>query len=210
VVAAVRFEAIVLTYYSPVIGRRDRSVQAGWRFPEAFLVRSVAACGARAPVSAAGLAALLDSSVTWDDLDWILSSSGLPLILKGVLTAEDTHLASEHGVSAVIVSNHGGRQPDDAPATLAVLPAVVAAAGDALEVMIDGGIRRGTDVLVALALGARAVLVGRPAMWGLAADGADGVEEVLRRLQDELDGALALCGCTAPADAGPSLVGGLG
>jgi 4-hydroxymandelate oxidase len=203
------FEAIVLAVDSPVIGRRDRSVRSGWRFPERFLVRSVGASGARAPISAADLAALLDSSVTWDDLAWIASSSGLPLILKGVMTAEDTRLASEHGVAAVIVSNHGGRQLDDAPATLAALAEVVAAAGDGLETLIDGGVRRGRDVLVALALGARAVLIGRPAMWGLAAAGAEGVEDVLRLLGDELDSALALCGCTAPADARPSLVGGL-
>jgi 4-hydroxymandelate oxidase len=160
-------------------------------------------------VSAAELAALVDSSVTWDDLAWIASSSGLPLILKGIVTGEDARLASEHGVAAVIVSNHGGRQLDDAPATLAALPEVVAAAGDRLETLIDGGIRRGRDVLVALALGAQAVLIGRPAMWGLAAAGAEGVEDVLRLFQEELDCALALCGCTAPAEAAPSLVGGL-
>jgi 4-hydroxymandelate oxidase len=202
------FEAIVLTVDSPVIGGRERSVQAGWRFPEGFRVRSTAAAG-RPAVSAADLAALLDASVSWGDLEWIASSSGLPLILKGVVTAEDARLAAEHGVAAVVVSNHGGRQLDAAPATLTALPEVAGAVGDGVEVLIDGGIRRGSHVLAALALGARSVLIGRPAMWGLAAGGAEGVEAVLALLRAELETALALCGCSSPADAVPSLVGGL-
>ncbi len=205
--ADAEFEAVVLTVDSPVIGRRDRSVRAGWRFPNGFSIRSTARSRGTA-ATAAQLAALLDPSVTWSDLEWIASAAGLPLILKGVVTAEDARLAAEHGVAAVIVSNHGGRQLDAAPATLAALPEVVAAAGGRVEVLIDGGVRRGSHVLVALALGARAVLVGRPAMWGLATAGAEGVESVLRRFQEELDIALALCGCLSPSDAGPSLVGG--
>ncbi len=173
------FEAIVLTVDSPVLGRRDRSIRAGWRFPLSLRIRSTG-------LDPAELAALLDPSVTWRDLEWLVEISKLPLVLKGILTGEDAELAADHGAAAVVVSNHGGRQLDAAPATLSVLPEVVAAAGDRLEVLIDGGIRRGADVLLALALGARAVLVGRAAMWGLAVGGEEGVAQVLQRFADEV------------------------
>ena len=203
------FEAIVLTVDAPVLGRRDRSVQAGWRFPDTFRVRSTAGAGRREALTAPELAALLDASLTWRDLEWVAETARLPVVLKGIMTAEDAVLAAEHGAAAVVVSNHGGRQLDAAPSTLSALPEVVAAAGDRLEVLLDGGIRRGSDVLVALALGARAVLVGRPPMWGLATGGADGVEQVVRLIGEELDNALALCGCRSPAEAAPSLVGSI-
>ena len=125
---------------------------------------------------------------------------GCLVILKGVVTAEDTMLAHEHGAAAVVVSNHGGRQLDLAPATVDVLPEVVDAAGDSLEVLVDGGIRRGSDVLVALALGAGAVLVGRTALWGLAAAGEQGAAEVLQLLVEEIETGLRLLGCASPAD----------
>jgi 4-hydroxymandelate oxidase len=175
------FEAVVLTVDSPVLARRDSSLRAGWRFPEGFAIRSTG-------LDPAALAALLDPSVTWNDLEWLASTAGLPVVLKGIMTGEDAELAAAHGAAAVVVSNHGGRQLDAAPATLSVLPEVVAAAGDRLEVLIDGGIRRGADVLRALALGARAVLVGRPPMWGLAVAGEEGVMQVLERFGDELAG----------------------
>ena len=201
------FEAIVLTVDAPVLGRRDRSVQAGWRFPDTFRIRSTARPGRREALTAPELAALLDASLTWRDLEWVAETARLPIVLKGIMTAEDAVLAAEHGAAAVVVSNHGGRQLDAAPSTLSALPEVVAAAGDRLEVLLDGGIRRGSDVLVALALGARAVLVGRPPMWGLTTGGADGVEQVLRLIGEELDNALALCGCRSPAEVSPTLVG---
>jgi isopentenyl diphosphate isomerase/L-lactate dehydrogenase-like FMN-dependent dehydrogenase len=194
------FEALVLTVDGAVIGRRDRAVRAGFRFPEDFLSRGL---GGR---SSAELAELVDASVTWRDLE-SLSGSGLPVVLKGILTAEDARLACEHGAAAIVVSNHGGRQLDAAPASLDVLPEVVAEVDGGIEVLVDGGIRRGSDVLVALALGARAVLVGRPAMWGLAGAGEAGVVRVLGLLRDELLSALALCGCASPRDAVPALVG---
>jgi 4-hydroxymandelate oxidase len=178
--------------------------------PESFRVRGTAgAAGRRDAASAVELAELVDSSIGWQDLEWIASTTGLPLVLKGILTAEDARLACEHGAAAIIVSNHGGRQLDAAPASLDVLEEVVAAVGGRVEVMIDGGIRRGTDILVCLALGAQAVLVGRPAMWGLAEGGRAGVERVLELLRDELDNALALSGCNSPHDAVPSMVGGM-
>jgi 4-hydroxymandelate oxidase len=201
------FEAIVLTVDGPVIGRRESALRAGWQFPETFLVRATAAAGTRrAGASPAELAGLVDASITWRDLER-LAGEGLPLVLKGVLTADDARLACEHGAAAVVVSNHGGRQLDAAQAALDALPEVVEAVEGRLEVLVDGGVRRGRDVLVALALGARAVLVGRPAMWGLAQGGEEGVARVLALLRDELENALALCGCRSPGDAGPALVG---
>ena len=140
------------------------------------------------------VADLLNESLTWKDIDWLRSISRLPVLLKGIMTAEDAKLAAEHGVAGIVVSNHGGRQLDSTLGTLDVLPEVVAAVKGRVEVYVDGGIRRGTDVLKALALGARAVLVGRPILWGLALGGADGVRAVLQHLQMELDTAIALAG----------------
>ena len=204
---AAGFEAIVVTVDGPVIGRRERAVRAGFRLPETFRVRATALPGRPRALTAADLAELVDPSLTWREIDRLSSGAGLPLVLKGILTAEDASLACEHGAAAVVVSNHGGRQLDAAPASLDALPEVVAAVDGRIPVLLDGGVRRGADVLVALALGAQAVLVGRPAMWGLADGGEAGVERVLGLLRDELDHALALCGCTAPADATPGLVG---
>jgi 4-hydroxymandelate oxidase len=136
--------------------------------------------------------------VTWRDLEW-LAGYGLPVVVKGLLTAEDAALACEHGAAAVVVSNHGGRQLDGVPASLDVLEEVVAAVGARAEVLLDGGVRRGTDVLKALALGARAVLIGRPVLWGLAVAGEEGVTDVLRMFQEGVESDLGLLGCTSPA-----------
>jgi isopentenyl diphosphate isomerase/L-lactate dehydrogenase-like FMN-dependent dehydrogenase len=133
-------------------------------------------------------------SLTWDALAWLKSITQLPVLLKGILTAEDAALAVQHGVDGLIVSNHGGRQLDAVPASIEALPAVAAAVAGRVEVYVDGGIRRGTDVLKALALGARAVLVGRPVLWGLAVAGEAGARDVLELLRAELELALALAG----------------
>ena len=205
--AAAGFEAVVLTVDGPVIGPREGAARSGFRYPDRLLVRGTAGVAGRTTAaSAAELATLVDPTLCWDDLAWLRSLSTLPLVLKGILTADDARLAQAHGAAAVVVSNHGGRQLDAAPAPLDVLPEIVAAVGEELEVLVDGGIRRGTDVLVCLALGARAVLVGRPAMWGLAAGGSEGVARVLALLQAELDNALALGGCPSPDDAVPAMV----
>ena len=138
-----------------------------------------------------------DARLTWADLAWVREVAEVPLVVKGITTGEDAVLAAEHGVDAIVVSNHGGRALDHALPTVASLVEVVAALGgrpDAPEVLVDGGIRHGRDVLVALALGARAVLVGRPVLWGLAADGAGGVRDVLDFLRRELVTCMALCG----------------
>ena len=147
-------------------------------------------------------AELVDPSLTWRDLEWLHETAGLPVIVKGVLTAEDAELAVSHGCAAVIVSNHGGRQLDRAVASLDALPEVVEAVGDRAEVLMDGGIRRGAEVAIALALGARAVCVGRPVVWGLAANGEEGVRHVLELLRAELELALALLGCASPDKVG--------
>jgi 4-hydroxymandelate oxidase len=139
--------------------------------------------------------AQFDPALTWDDLKWIISLSPVPVLVKGVLRSDDALRAVDCGAQAVVVSNHGGRQLDTAVAALDALPEVVAAVGQQVEVYLDGGVRRGTDVLKALALGAGAVMIGRPVLWGLAVAGQPGVERVLEILRGELDTALALCGC---------------
>ncbi|HEU5378393.1 MAG TPA: alpha-hydroxy acid oxidase, partial [Ktedonobacteraceae bacterium] len=144
--------------------------------------------------------------LTWETIDWLRSITSLPILVKGILTAEDALLAVEHGVSGVIVSNHGGRQLDSALTGIEALPEVVEAVAGHCEVYMDGGIRRGTDVLKALALGAQAVLVGRPVLWGLAVDGAGGVQHVLEILRAELELAMKLAGCPTLASVNRSLL----
>jgi 4-hydroxymandelate oxidase len=157
-------------------------------------------------VEGSGLAAYVrenfKSDLGFDDLDWLCGCTRLPMVVKGVCRGDDARRAAEHGAKAVVVSNHGGRQLDTAPATCEVLPHVVEAAGGLCEVYVDGGIRRGSDVLKAIALGARAVLVGRPILWGLAVAGEEGATDVLEILRRELDEAMLLCGCTRIEDIG--------
>jgi isopentenyl diphosphate isomerase/L-lactate dehydrogenase-like FMN-dependent dehydrogenase len=140
------------------------------------------------------LASLRPMLLTWDEIDWMRSVTDTAIVLKGILTAEDALLAAEHGVDAVIVSNHGGRQIDGTLATIEALPEIAEAAGGKIEILLDGGVRRGTDVLKALALGARAVLIGRPYLWGLAAGGEVGVRQVIELLRAEIVSAMEQCG----------------
>jgi 4-hydroxymandelate oxidase len=155
---------------------------------------------------AAYAAAMLDASLTWKDLEWLHGQTKLPVVLKGVVHPDDARAAMEHGAAAVIVSNHGGRQLDSSLATIEALPRVVEAVACKVPVLVDGGVRRGTDVVKALALGARAVLVGRPVLWGLAANGEDGVYRVLELLKAEFDLAMALCGARTVGDIDHSLL----
>jgi 4-hydroxymandelate oxidase len=148
----------------------------------------------------------MSAEFTWRHVDWLRSITDLPVLLKGVLHPEDAALAVEHGVAGLLVSNHGGRQLDSVPATVDALPAIVAAVDGRIPLVMDGGVRRGTDVVKALALGATAVGVGRPVLWGLAAGGEAGVRGVLELLRAEFDRALALCGAASLADLGPDLV----
>jgi 4-hydroxymandelate oxidase len=150
---------------------------------------------------------LFDASITWDDLAWIKERApGVPVVVKGLLTAEDAELAVQAGADAIVVSNHGGRQLDRSPAGLEALPEVAAQVSGRVPVLMDGGVRRGTDVLTALALGASAVLVARPVIWGLAADGEAGVAGVLAILRAEFENAMALTGCRTVEEIGPGLV----
>jgi isopentenyl diphosphate isomerase/L-lactate dehydrogenase-like FMN-dependent dehydrogenase len=194
------FEALVLTADAPRLGWRERDLRAGFVVPASINVPSVAAAlGAEVPIGVAEAFALLDPTLTWRDLEQLASGSDLPILLKGVLTAEDAQLALQHGAAGVIVSNHGGRQLDGVAPSVEALPEVADAVSGRGLVLVDGGVRRGTDVLVALALGADAVMVGRPPLWGLAADGQQGALRVLQILRDEFELALALAGCPSPA-----------
>jgi isopentenyl diphosphate isomerase/L-lactate dehydrogenase-like FMN-dependent dehydrogenase len=193
------FRALVLTVDVPVAGRRERDLRTAFALPDDLPVPNLPVALARTDFHAA-LSSIVDPGLTWRDLEWLQSISPLPLVVKGVLGAEDALLAAEHGAAGVIVSNHGGRQLDGVPATLDVLPEVVEAVGERVEVLLDGGIRRGTDVLKALALGARAALAGRAVLWGLAAGGEDGVVRVLELLRDEVASGLMLLGCPRPDD----------
>lgn len=207
---AAGYEALVLTVDAPTSGARDRERRAGFRLPPG--VRAVNLDGLPPPpvvTLGPGQSALFDGLLrhapTWDDVAWLQTQTRLPILLKGVLHGDDARQAARLGLGGVIVSNHGGRTLDTAPATAHVLPRIVEALAGAMPVLVDGGIRRGTDVLKAMALGANAVLLGRPYVFGLANAGAVGVAHVLRLLRDELEIAMALCGCSQLDQAGPSL-----
>jgi isopentenyl diphosphate isomerase/L-lactate dehydrogenase-like FMN-dependent dehydrogenase len=192
------YGAIVLTVDAPRLGRRERDLRTGFRVPEEITVPSMAALGGWEGATPLELLGAIDPSLSWADLEELRSFSSLPLVLKGIQTAEDAELACAHGVDAIVVSNHGGRQLDAVAPTAELLPEVVEMVAGRIEVYVDGGIRRGSDVVKALALGARAVLAGRAPLWGLACDGEAGATRVLELLRDEIENELALCGCTAP------------
>jgi 4-hydroxymandelate oxidase len=201
---------LVLTVDAPVQGVRDREMRTGFRLPPG--VAAVNLAGFSQP----GLSPLADGESIlfdriaplqpdWEDVRWLCSILSVPILLKGILHPDDARAARDCGAAGVVVSNHGGRVLDTAVATLHALPAVVQAVPD-LPVLVDGGIRRGTDVLKALALGARAVMVGRPVAAGLAVGGAHGVSHVLRLMRDEFEIAMMLCGCRTVDDIHPDLV----
>lgn len=197
------FEAIVVTVDAPRGGNRERDRRTGFAIPEGLGVPSVrAALGGDREVTIEETFALMEPALGWPDLERLAAECDLPVLVKGLLTAEDAAIAVERGAAGVVVSNHGGRQLDCALATADALPEIVEAVEGRAAVLVDGGIRRGTDVAVALALGADAVLVGRPPLWGLAAGGEDGARRVLEMLRDELELTLTLCGCASPAELG--------
>jgi len=193
------FSALVLTADLPVYGIRHREARLGFAAPEENVPALAAARALRGGDEHHALS-LLESGLQWDYVTELRERWNVPVVVKGLVTGEDANLACEHGASAVVVSNHGGRQLDGAIASLEALPEVVDAVGNRAEVYLDGGVRRGSDVVMALALGARAVLVGRPALYGLAFGGSKGVEQVLGILRDEVENALALLGCRSPED----------
>jgi isopentenyl diphosphate isomerase/L-lactate dehydrogenase-like FMN-dependent dehydrogenase len=200
------YEAIVITVDLPVLGIRERDVRSQYVIPDGIAAMSPAAMRRDQPLSMVQIGELIDPTLTWADVEEFASDCDLPVLVKGVLTPEDARLAAEHGAAGVVVSNHGGRQLDTVAAGAEALPAIVEAVGDRVDVLVDGGIRRGTDVLKALALGARAVMVGRPVIWGLAVDGSNGVRTVLELILAEFDIALALAGAPRASALGPTNV----
>jgi isopentenyl diphosphate isomerase/L-lactate dehydrogenase-like FMN-dependent dehydrogenase len=196
------FKAIVLTIDAPgTLGRRERDLRTGFTV-EAPIPAFEAATGRPSGATPAEVFALVENCLTWRDLERLRGLSDLPLVVKGLLTREDARMAAEAGVDAVIVSNHAGRQLDTVLAGIDALPEVVDEVGGELEVYVDGGVRRGTDVLKALALGARAALIGRPVLWGLAAGGEEGVRDVLEIFRREIALGMQLLGCASCGDIG--------
>jgi 4-hydroxymandelate oxidase len=194
---AAGYEALVLTVDLPRVGRRERDIRVGFRIPEGVEVPNIAVAAGVAPED--GLTVPFAQRLTWEDVEW-LAGFGLPVVVKGILHPDDAELALDHGAAAVVVSNHGGRQLDAAIASLDALPLVADAVAGRVPVLMDGGVRRGTDVLIALASGASAVGIGRPILWGLAVSGEAGVGRVLDLLTAELELAMALAGTASVAE----------
>ncbi len=210
---AAGYTALALTVDTPRFGKRLADVRNQFHLPPGITVANFTAAGMGKlgeVEGESGLVAyansLFDPTLTWKDVDWLVSNSRLPVLLKGVLRADDAKRAVEHGAAGVIVSNHGGRQLDTVPATIDALPRVVEAVDGRADVLLDGGVRRGTDILKALALGAQAVFIGRPVLWGLAVAGQAGVERVLQLLREEFETAMMLAGCAKVADVTRDLV----
>jgi 4-hydroxymandelate oxidase len=196
------YTGVVLTVDAPLLGRRERDIRSGFTLPTGLTIANAAIAGMEIVPEASGEASglmlhfrsLHDAALTPKDIAWVREVSGLPVVVKGIVRGDDADKAVEQGAEGIVVSNHGGRQLDTSIPSITALPEVVDAVGGRAEVYVDGGIRRGTDVLKALALGARAVLVGRPVLWGLAVNGEAGVRDVLELLRQELDLAMALAG----------------
>lgn len=205
--ATAGFRAIVLTVDLPLLGYRERDRHSGWQLPPLGNFADVSAThGSRAITSFDRLEEQMGASLSWSDLASIRTWSSLPIILKGILTAEDARIAIDHGVEGIVVSNHGARQLDRVPATIDALAEVADAVSGRAETWVDGGVRRGLDIAIALASGARGVLVGRPVFWALATGGQAGVERALSILREEFEIALALLGAPTPAEIRPEHV----
>ncbi len=202
--AAAGASALVLTVDAQVRGRREAEERAALTLPPPGPVLDGAA-QPRSPL-AREIASIFDLALAWEDIQWLASLAGLPVLVKGIVHPEDALRAIAHGAQAILVSNHGGRQLDGIVAGLDALPAVVEAVQGRVPVLVDGGVRRGTDILIALALGAQAVLIGRPIHWGLAAGGEAGVRQVLALLQAELERDLWLCGIASVGEVTRDLV----
>ncbi|XP_052872319.1 uncharacterized protein LOC128277829 [Anopheles cruzii] len=203
---AAGFRAIVLTVDAPVFGLRRSDMRNRFSLPPHLTIANFVGKAATGVHSQGGsgineyIAAQLDPALSWDDVKWLVGFTKLPVVVKGILTREDAIIAADLGVHGVFVSNHGARQVDSVPASIEALPEIVKAVGDRVEIFLDGGITQGTDVFKALALGARMVFFGRPAVWGLAVHGQQGVENVLGILRMELDLTMALVGCNTIAE----------
>jgi 4-hydroxymandelate oxidase len=184
---------------APLAGIRNREQRVGFRLPPGMTAVNLAELPAAPQRTSVGASVVFDgllaNAPTWDDIAWLAANTSLPVLVKGILDPADALLAIEHGAQGIIVSNHGGRVLDTLPASIDALPAIAAAVEGRVPLLLDGGIRRGSDVFKALALGARAVLIGRPYIHALAAAGALGVAHVLRTLREELEVCMALNGC---------------
>jgi 4-hydroxymandelate oxidase len=205
------YRALVLTVDTPVLGRRERDPRNQFQLPAGIEMRNITmappAPGEYESPMIRFIKQQIDPSLTWREVEWFVKTVQMPVFVKGVLHSEDARLAAQAGVRGIIVSNHGGRQLDGAIATLDALPEIVSAVSDTdLDVIVDGGIRRGSDAVKALALGAKMVLVGRPVLWGLAVDGEAGARSVLELLRGEFDTSLALVGCPRAVDLGSEYV----
>jgi L-lactate dehydrogenase (cytochrome) len=233
--AAAEYEALCLTVDTAVLGRRERDVRRGFTLPpkvglstifdgilhpgwawnfvtsEPIVFANVAGMSVGDGTDAISLAQYVgsqfDPGLSWDDVEWLRSHWDGPIVLKGIQSVDDAVIAADRGVEAIAISNHGGRQLDAAPATLDLLPAIVEAVGDKTEVICDGGVRRGSDIVKALALGADAVMVGRPYLYGLGAAGEAGVDQVLTNFGSEMRRTMALIGCTSVEELGPEYIG---
>lgn len=211
------YKALAVTVDTPILGRREADIRNRFKLPshltmgnfvgkDGSLSSGTKSSGSAGSGLASYVSALIDQSLTWEDIAWLKRNTTLKIVLKGIMTAEDAHIAVRYGVDGIWVSNHGARQVDTSPATIEALPEVIKAVGGHLEVYLDGGILRGTDVFKALALGARAVFLGRPILWGLAHSGEDGVHHVLQLINEELRLAMKLCGCRSLVDIKPSYI----
>ncbi len=209
-VESVGYRVLCVTVDTPILGIRDRERRAGFHLPRGIERANLQSLGSSVAkmghFEGGGNYTILDPAINWETIAWIRSLTKLPVVLKGVLSPDDASLAVEHGVSGIIVSNHGGRNLDTVPATIEALPRVVEAVDGKLPVLLDGGIRRGTDIVKALAYGAQAVLIARPYLWGLGVSGSQGVEQVVRILRMELEAAMALCGTPEISKITPSTI----
>ncbi len=207
---AAGYSALMLTVDTPILGRRLADERNRFALPPGLRMANLVDASATAPQSGSALASYCaarhDPAVTWRDLDWLRAATTMPILVKGVLRGDDARRAVECGAAGIVVSNHGARQLDGTPATIDALGEVCAAVAGRCPVLLDGGIRWGTDILKALGVGATAVLIGRPALWGLAVGGALGVERVLAILRSELERAMALAGCPSIAALAPDLI----
>jgi len=210
---AAGYKAICLTVDTPVSGRRERDLRNGFIRPRRFIYKTLGDIGFKnialnldEEQLLAFSAKALTVALTWDYLEWLRSLTSLPFLLKGILTKEDAVRAVSLGVEGIVVSNHGGRQLDGCPAAIDVLEGIADAVNGQSEILVDGGVRRGTDVLKALALGARAVMVGRPYVYGLAVNGEKGVTQVIELLREEFKVALGLVGCSRVSEIGREII----
>ncbi len=198
-------QALCITVDTPIAGTRNREERDRFTLPPGMNVENLKDLLKKNSVSTHRgdkdiYSAILDPRLTWEGIDWILSFAKIPILLKGIIAPEDAKLAVEHGAAGIIVSNHGARNLDTGPATMDALPGVVESVDGRIPVLMDGGVRRGTDVVKALALGAKAVLIGRPYLWALAVGGAGGVQQVVKMLLTEFHAAMALCGVRSIAE----------